>query len=61
MEYGIIGLVILALDIWALLSVWGSGASVGSKVIWTAIIVILPVIGLLLWFFVGPNGRKAAL
>tara|TARA_R110000772_G_scaffold166300_1_gene277961 strand:- start:3713 stop:3895 length:183 start_codon:yes stop_codon:yes gene_type:complete len=59
MEYGIVGLIILALDIWALLGVWGSGASVGSKLIWTLIIVILPVVGLLLWFFVGPKGAVA--
>ncbi|QTD57378.1 PLDc N-terminal domain-containing protein [Parasphingorhabdus cellanae] len=60
MSYGIVGLIILALDIWALLGVWGSGASVGTKVIWSAIIIILPVIGLLLWFFVGPKGSVAA-
>lgn len=59
MGYGIVGLIILALDIWALLGVWGSGASLGTKVIWSAIIIILPVIGLLLWFFVGPKGSVA--
>lgn len=56
MEYGILGLVILALDIWALLGVWGSSTSVGSKLLWTALIVILPVIGLIIWYFVGPKG-----
>lgn len=61
MEYGIIGLLILALDIWALLSVWGSGTSVGGKIIWSLIILILPVIGLLLWFFVGPRGSAHAI
>lgn len=59
MSYGIVGLIILALDIWALLGVWGSGASLGTKVIWSAIIIILPVIGLLLWFFIGPKGSVA--
>ena len=42
MEYGIVGLLILALDIWALLSVWGSGSSTGGKIIWSLIILILP-------------------
>ena len=60
MEYGIVGLIILALDIWALLGVWGSGASVGAKVIWTIVILVLPVIGLLLWFLFGPKGSVAA-
>ena len=61
MEYGIIGLLILALDIWALISVWGSGSSMGTKIIWSLIILILPVIGLLLWFFVGPRGSASAI
>ncbi len=61
MEYGIIGLLILALDIWALISVWGSGSSVGGKIIWSLVILILPVIGLLLWFFVGPRGSAHAI
>ena len=61
MEYGIIGLLILALDIWALLSVWGSGASTGTKIIWTLVILILPVIGLLLWFLAGPRGSPKAI
>ena len=60
MEYGILGLVILTLDIWAMLGFWGSGASVGSKLLWTALIVILPVIGLIIWYFAGPNGSAKA-
>lgn len=60
MEYGILGFVILALDIWALLGVWSSGASAGAKLLWTAIIVILPVIGLILWYFAGPKGSAQA-
>ncbi|QJB70278.1 PLDc N-terminal domain-containing protein [Parasphingorhabdus halotolerans] len=60
MEYGIIGLIILVLDIWALLNVWGGGSSVGSKIIWTAIILILPLVGLILWYFIGPRGSARA-
>ncbi|MEH6758958.1 MAG: PLDc N-terminal domain-containing protein [Parasphingorhabdus sp.] len=48
------------MDIWALLSVWGSGSSVGSKIIWSAIILILPLVGLILWYFIGPKGSAAA-
>lgn len=60
MEYGILGLIILALDIWALLGVWGSSASVVSKLVWTALIIILPVIGLIIWYFAGPKGSVQA-
>ena len=56
MEYGIIGLIILALDIWALINVWSGGASTASKLIWTALILLLPVIGLILWLIFGPRG-----
>ncbi len=54
MEY-IFGIIILALDIWAILNVWGSSASTGSKILWTLLILILPLIGLVIWYFVGPK------
>lgn len=59
MEYGLFGLVILALDIWGIINVLGSGASTGSKLLWILLIVILPVVGLIIWFMAGPRGTKA--
>jgi hypothetical protein len=57
-EYGgIAGLLILAADIWAILNVFQSGASNGAKVLWTLVIIVLPLLGLALWFFLGPRGR----
>lgn len=57
-EYGgILGLLILAGDIWAILNVFQSGASNGSKVVWTLVILLLPLVGLVLWFFIGPRGK----
>jgi len=53
---GVLGLLILIADIYAIVKVMNSGASTGGKVIWTLIILLLPVIGLLLWFFAGPKG-----
>ncbi|HUF73898.1 MAG TPA: PLD nuclease N-terminal domain-containing protein [Gammaproteobacteria bacterium] len=55
MEFGILGLLILILDIYAIVKVLGSGASTGMKVLWTVIIILLPVIGLILWFLLGPK------
>ncbi len=60
MEYGLIGLIILALDIWALLGVWGSGASTGAKIAWTIGIIVFPVVGLIVWFLAGPRGSRTA-
>jgi len=52
---GILGLLILVADIYAIVKVINSGASTGSKVVWVLIVALLPVIGLLLWFFAGPK------
>ncbi|HAY47649.1 MULTISPECIES: PLD nuclease N-terminal domain-containing protein [Thalassospira] len=62
LEYGgIIGLLVLIADVWAIINVMGSGASTGSKVIWTVLILVLPVLGLIIWLFAGPrSGRVSA-
>lgn len=55
---GIFGLIILALDIWAIISVVRSDASSGKKILWVLLIVILPVLGLILWGIMGPRGNR---
>lgn len=57
--YGLFGLVVLALDIWAIINVLGSHSTMGAKLLWILLIVILPVIGLIVWFFAGPRGVRA--
>lgn len=52
---GILGLIILILDIWAIIRVVQSGASTGAKVLWIILIILLPLIGLLIWYFLGPK------
>jgi hypothetical protein len=52
---GLLGLIILVLDVWAIVRVVQSSASTGTKVLWVIIILVLPVIGLLLWWFAGPK------
>lgn len=54
---GLIGLLILAADIWAIVSVVQSAASTGKKVLWILLILVLPVLGLILWFLLGPRGK----
>ena len=53
---GILGFIILILDIFAIIKVFNSNTGVGAKVVWTLIIVLLPVIGLVAWYFAGPKG-----
>jgi hypothetical protein len=55
---GIIGLIILALDIWAIINVIQSGASTGSKILWVLLILVLPLLGLIIWYFAGPRGGR---
>ena len=54
---GILGVIILILDIYAILKIVQSSSEVLTKAIWIAVVVLLPVIGLIAWFFFGP-GRK---
>jgi succinate dehydrogenase/fumarate reductase cytochrome b subunit len=54
---GLVGLVILALDIWAIINVIKSGASGGAKVLWILLILLLPVLGLIIWAIAGPRGN----
>ncbi|WP_419902375.1 PLDc N-terminal domain-containing protein [Kiloniella sp.] len=52
---GIFGLLILIADIWAIVKIFQSHASTGSKVLWIVIILLLPIIGLILWYLMGPK------
>ena len=49
----IIGLIILILDIIAIVDVIRSGKDTGMKALWIVLILILPIIGMALYFFIG--------
>lgn len=51
----LLSLLWLAVVIWALLRVLQSNASTGKKIIWGLIIFLLPVIGVIAWYFAGPK------
>lgn len=53
---GIFGLIWLALVIYGIIKTIQSSAGTGTKVIWTLVILVLPVFGLLAWFIFGPKG-----
>lgn len=55
---GILGLILLVANVWAIINVVGSTATTGAKVLWVVLILLLPVIGLIIWLLAGP--RKAA-
>ena len=59
MEFGIFGLIILFLDIYAILKIVQSSAGTGAKAVWILVVLVLPVLGLILWYLFGPGGRSA--
>jgi hypothetical protein len=59
-EYGgLLGVLILAGDIWAIINILQSSASNEKKLIWTIVVLLLPLFGLILWYFLGPRDGKA--
>lgn len=50
---GLLSLAILVLDSIAIIDVLKSSMSSGKKALWIILILILPVIGLILYFFIG--------
>lgn len=56
---GIGGLLLLALNVWAFVSIIGSHATTGSKVLWCLLVLLLPLLGFLIWLFAGPRAASA--
>jgi succinate dehydrogenase/fumarate reductase cytochrome b subunit len=56
---GLWGVLILAGDIWAIINIFQSGTSNEKKLIWIVAVLLLPLVGLILWYFLGPRNGKA--
>jgi len=55
--YSIFGLIVLVLDIIAIIGVISGRSSVVRKLLWTLIVLILPLLGMALYFLIGRDGR----
>ncbi len=53
---GIVGVIVLIANVWAIIKTIQSNASTGSKVLWVVIILLLPVLGFIIWLLAGPRG-----
>lgn len=53
---GLLGLLVLILDVYAIVKTVQSHATTGTKVAWIVVILLLPVLGLILWLLFGPKG-----
>ncbi len=52
---GLLGLIVLIADVWAIVHVFGSARPVGAKVVWTVLVLIFPILGFLIWLLFGPR------
>ena len=56
---GLFGLLVLVADIYAIYNIFQSKAENAKKVLWTALVVVLPIVGVILWYFAGPKESSA--
>jgi hypothetical protein len=60
MQYrGIFGLIVLIADVWAIVNIAQSAADTGKKVLWIVVVLVLPILGVILWYFLGPKSGKS--
>ena len=52
---GIFGLLILIANVWAILNIFQSSADTVKKVIWIVLVLLLPLLGVIIWYFAGPR------
>jgi hypothetical protein len=51
--FGILGFLVLVLDVIAIINVIGGRSPFERKALWTFVILILPVLGMILYFLIG--------
>ena len=57
-EFGILGLIHLALWVYAVIQIFNSSSSTGTKILWIVIVAVLPLVGIIVWYFMGPGSPK---
>ena len=57
-DFGFWPLVHLGLVIYAAVQIFGSSADTMKKIIWIVVVAIFPLVGLIVWFFIGPGTPK---
>lgn len=57
-EMGIFGLIHLAVWVYAVIQIFNSSATGGAKLLWILIVALLPLVGIIAWYFLGPGSPK---
>ena len=58
--YSLWGVLILVGDVWAIINIFQSSVSNEKKLIWIVAVALLPLLGLILWYFLGPRAGARA-
>ena len=57
----LLALILLVADIVAIVQIWRSRIEVGRKTIWSLVVVLLPVVGLIMWLAAAGHFGKVRL
>jgi hypothetical protein len=58
MCFGISGLLIIILDVYVIYHVMNSSADTTRKVLWTALVLLAPIVGPIIYFLLGPGQNR---
>lgn len=53
----ILAIIVLVLVIYAIIMILKTSETLIKKILWIALLIVLPLIGFIIWYFVGP-GKK---
>jgi hypothetical protein len=56
---GVWGLLVLVADIWAIVNIIQSSRDTAAKVLWTVLVIVLPVLGFIIWLIAGPRSGRS--
>ena len=57
-DFGVLGLIHLAVWVYAVSQIFGSSAKTEIKLLWIVIVAVLPLVGIIIWYFMGPGSPK---
>lgn len=55
--FRLLGILVFVLDIIAIVSILKSSADGATKILWMLLVILLPFIGMILYFVMGPGRR----
>ena len=55
------GILVLVADVYAIVNTIQSSVDTGKKVLWTVLILVLPVLGFIIWLIAGPRGSRSTI